>query len=104
MPILPRVKSPQNLRQALQKPSSNIHVSPQLLEAADCDGGMVLEKLQTSRSGLTEEEAKRRLAEHGPNVVAQEAHYRKLKLLGKALVNPLVVLLLVLAAVSYVTG
>src|SRR4029077_19172588 len=46
----------------------------------------------------------RRLREHGHNVVAQEQRYTRLRLLGKAMVNPLVILLLVLAVLSYLTG
>jgi Mg2+-importing ATPase len=52
---------------------------------------------------LTEQEAERRLLEHGPNVVAQEHRYGWVGLLGRAMVNPLVILLLILAAVSFLT-
>jgi Mg2+-importing ATPase len=81
-----------------------IRVSPALVEAAAADAGEVLRKLQTSVDGLTEAEASRRLDEHGPNVIVSEARFRRLRLLGLALVNPLVILLLVLAAVSFLTG
>ena len=43
------------------------------------------------------------MTKFGPNSVAEEAHFRKLILLGKAIVNPLVLLLLALATVSYLT-
>jgi Mg2+-importing ATPase len=54
-------------------------------------------------NGLTAEEAERRLREHGPNTVAQEAHHGWIGLLRHAIFNPLVILLLVLATVSYLT-
>src|ERR1700729_2542705 len=80
-----------------------IRVAPALVQAAGGDADLVLRTLQTSKQGLSEDEAAHRLKTHGPNSVAQEAHYRKLILLGKAIVNPLVILLLVLATLSYLT-
>ena len=87
----------------LQRPGVKIRVSPRLLEAAESDADEVLRRLETSRNGLSEEEAARRLRKHGPNVVAQEGKHGWLRLLLRACVNPLVVLLLVLAAVSFLT-
>ena len=80
-----------------------IRVAPALVQAANGDADSVLRTLQTSKQGLSEDEAAHRLKVHGPNSVAQEAHYRKLILLGKAIVNPLVILLMVLATLSYLT-
>ena len=56
------------------------------------------------RTGLTQVEAERRLELHGPNVIAQEQRHRLLRLLGHALVNPLVILLSILAGLSFLTG
>ena len=95
MPILPR-RFP-------QRGAPAISVSPLLLEAARSEGKEALRKLDTSTTGLTEEEAERRLEEYGPNVVAQERRFRRLRLLGTAVINPLVILLLVLAILSYLT-
>ena len=81
-----------------------VQVSPLLLESAQCETNEVLHKLQTSKTGLSEAEADRRLQEFGPNAVAQEARFHKLRLLGHALVNPLVILLLVLAVIAILTG
>jgi magnesium-transporting ATPase (P-type) len=81
-----------------------VRVAPLLLDAAAGNIDTVYQLLHTSPQGLTQEEAERRQAEYGPNTVAEEAHYRRLKLFGKAVVNPLVILLLVLAAVSFMTG
>ena len=53
---------------------------------------------------MSQAEAERRLEQYGPNVVTQEQRHRRLKILGHACVNPLVILLLLLAAVSLMTG
>jgi len=60
--------------------------------------------LRTGPQGLPQEEAERRLEQYGPNVVAQEKRHTWVSLLGHAMINPLVVLLLILAAVSLLTG
>jgi Mg2+-importing ATPase len=99
--ILPTLMLPKRLQ---LRPSAGIQVSPQLLEAARADINRVFQTCQTSPAGLAEEEVERRLEEYGPNVVAQEHRYGWVALLGKALVNPLVILLLVLAALSFLTG
>jgi Mg2+-importing ATPase len=79
-------------------------VPPLLLEVAGAAPVDVYRRLDTSPHGLAEDEAGRRRQRHGPNAIAQENRYGRLLLLGKALLNPLVVLLLVLAAVSSLTG
>ncbi len=94
---------PKTIPQPTRRPGQGIRVSPLLVEAAQSDADAVFQKLETAASGLTQEEAHRRLQQYGPNVFAQESRYVKLKLLGKAMVNPLVILLLVLAAVSFLT-
>jgi len=101
MPILPAGVL---AKKVPQRPGAGIRVSPLLLETAASEAEEVYQKLQTSSTGLAQEEALRRLEEHGPNVVAQEHRYGRLRLLGKACINPLVVLLLVLAAVAFLTG
>jgi Mg2+-importing ATPase len=84
--------------------TSVAHVSPLLLKAAASEAEDVYRQLLTTPEGLTETEALRRRQEHGPNAVVTEARYRHLVLLGKAFLNPLVVLLLLLALVSFLTG
>jgi Mg2+-importing ATPase len=101
MTTVPSVAPP---RPATPRAGAGIRVAPQLLEAARCDASEVLQKLNTSPQGLTEEEAERRLREQGPNVVAQEQGHVLLRLLIKALINPLVILLLLLATLAYLTG
>jgi len=71
-------------------------------EAALLDPADVLKLLKTSPTGLNEEEAAARLEEYGPNAVAREKHHGWLQRLYTAARNPLVILLLVLAIVSFV--
>ncbi len=52
--------------------AAQVRVSPRLLECMKGTPDEVLAKLNTSPHGLLEEEAARRLAEHGPNDVAEE--------------------------------
>src|SRR6185369_5722763 len=85
-------------------PAATIRVSPQVLESAANECDEVLRNLHTAKEGLSTQEAERRLKEFGANVVAQEQSNPRLRLLGKALINPLVILLLVLAAASFLTG
>jgi P-type Mg2+ transporter len=80
-----------------------IQVSPLLLEAAGSEPEAIFAKLNTSKSGLTSAEAEQRLQEHGPNVVARDELHPHLQLLFHALVNPLVILLVVLAIFSILT-
>ena len=62
------------------------------------------ERLKTSAQSLTEEEAAVRLEVFGPNEVAQEAKHTWLSRLWTAVRNPLVILLSVLARLSYATA
>jgi len=79
-------------------------VSPSLIQAASVVPAEVLCELKTGVEGLTEEEAQRRLEECGPNVVAHEHRFTRLRLFVKACLNPLVILLLVLAIISFATA
>ncbi len=103
MPILPTTVLPRRFPLRPGRASPAIRVAPLLLETAGCEPGEVCAKLQTAPTGLSKAEAQRRLDEHGPNVVAQERRHPRLRLLGHALVNPLVILLLVLAGFSFLT-
>jgi Mg2+-importing ATPase len=75
-----------------------------LSQAAFKSAEELLAWLRTSPDGLTEEEALARLAEHGPNEVAHERKHGWLHRLYTAARNPLVILLTVLAILSYATG
>ncbi len=83
---------------------ATIRVSPRLAEVAALDAATALERLGTSPDGLSEPEAAARLEQHGPNVVADEQRHDRLRLFMRACVNPLVILLAVLAGVSFATG
>jgi len=81
-----------------------IRVSPNLLTAATTDAADALRTLETTPDGLTDDDADRRRERYGRNLVVPDVRHGRLRLLGHALVNPLVVLLAVLAAVSFATG
>lgn len=104
MPALPTSVLPKRIPHGPHKPSAAIQVSPLLLEAAGSQAEAILQKLHTSKDGLTGAEAERRRHEYGPNVVARDERHPRIHLLGKALFNPLVILLLVLAGFSFLTG
>jgi Mg2+-importing ATPase len=72
-----------------------------LNEAARKESAEILQSLKTTLAGLTEEEAACRLAEHGPNEVAREQRHGWLQRLYVAARNPLVILLTILAIVSF---
>src|SRR6201982_3789584 len=64
----------------------------------------LFQRLRTSKAGLSEEEAEKRLDQFGPNEVAAEKEHTWIHRLFTAARNPLVILLTVLATVSYATG
>ncbi len=81
-----------------------IQVSPLLLDIAKQDTSEVFARLVTRAEGLTSAEAAERLVKHGPNVLARDQRPGLLRLLWRAVINPLVILLAVLATVSFSTG
>ncbi len=86
-------------------PSKYSSPSPPTLDAAARKtNDEVFEALGTSPAGLTEPEAAARLQHFGPNEVAQERKHEWLHRLWVAVRNPLVILLTILATVSYATG
>jgi Mg2+-importing ATPase len=64
----------------------------------------VARHLDTGPNGLASEEAGRRLARHGPNVIGEHAALSRLEVLWNQLRSPLLLLLLFAAAVSFATG
>ena len=64
----------------------------------------VFRRMKTAPEGLSEDEAASRLAEVGPNVVAASKHRGWPWRLLTATRNPLVILLVVLATISFATG
>ena len=103
MAFLPSGILPKNILTLLKRSGNQIQVSAAVVEAARGDHRATLDRLKTRESGLTTAEVEERLEEHGPNVVAQEQQHGRLLLLLRACKNPLVILLLCLAAVSFYT-
>jgi Mg2+-importing ATPase len=73
-------------------------------DAATQDVSEIFQRLGTSTKGLTDEEADERLEVFGANEVAQERRGGLLQRFYHAAVNPLVILLTLLAVVSFATG
>ena len=84
--------------------SKNIHVSPAVEAAARKSGDELLRDLGSAAGGLTQAEAEKRALTAGPNEVAQEKPQGWPVRLLKIALNPLVILLTILSAVSFVTG
>jgi len=92
------------LRRTLSHPPPVIAASHLLLEMAKLEPSAALARLGSAPEGLTQEEAQSRLAQHGPNVVAEDRGHGRVRLFVQACLNPLVLLLAVLALVSLFTG
>jgi Mg2+-importing ATPase len=84
------------------KNSTNHKAADFVHDAAVEESSAVLQRLGTSLSGLSEEEASARLAQYGPNEVAHERQQSWLYRLYIAARNPLVILLTILAIISFV--
>ena len=84
--------------------ANGIHFSKKLAESAHADGSAVLDQLNTTLNGLSRDEVEARLELYGPNEVAKEKLQTPLMRLWDNFKNPLVVLLLILAIISYLTG
>src|SRR5215469_9929542 len=96
--LLPESKKPVAPSNRPTPPSSKLD------EAACKSADEVLKMLGTSAAGLSEDEAAARLEEYGPNEVGHEEKEGWLHRLYVSARNPLVVLLTVLAILSYSTG
>jgi Mg2+-importing ATPase len=83
---------------------TNIGQSDVARDAATKDSAEVLRSLGTSPAGLTEDEAAARLEQYGPNEVGREKHEGWPQRLYLAARNPLVILLTILATLSFATG
>jgi P-type Mg2+ transporter len=81
-----------------------MRVSQAVLESARLDVAGAYTYLKTRPEGLTTEEAEARLREHGQNVLAKDRRPSLLSLFWRAVRDPLVILLAVLATVSFATG
>ena len=100
-----RISPVTTLGNSAVNPQANaIHCAPILTELARLEKGQVFTRMKTSPEGLSEADAEKRLAEAGPNVIASEKHRGWLWRLLTATRNPLVILLIVLAIISFATG
>jgi len=81
-----------------------IHVSALLLETAALERGAALIKLSSRDGGLGTAEAQTLFDKYGPNILARDDRPSFARLVMRAAVNPLVLLLAALAAVSIATG
>jgi Mg2+-importing ATPase len=73
-------------------------------EAAIQESSDILQRLKTTPEGLSQEEATARMGTYGPNEVAQEKKHDWLARLWTAVRNPLVILLSILAIVTFATA
>jgi len=60
----------------------------------------LLQQLQATPTGLTTDEAKRRLRRYGPNSLEQESRFATLFSIFRLFANPLVIILLVASGIS----
>ena len=88
---------------AEKKPNAQ-HSAELMHDAATCQTAELLQRLNTTPNGLSEEEAAERLEIFGPNEVGQEKQHGWFYRLWVAIRNPLVILLAVIAAITFATA
>lgn len=104
---MPHVHStiiPKHLVAVIPQDRPNIQVSQIVIESAAMEVADVYKRFATRPEGLTDDESHTRLAEHGPNVLAKDQRAGIVKLIWHSAINPLVILLAVLASVSFATS
>jgi Mg2+-importing ATPase len=104
MTNIPSAVLPKSVLVSDRHKTTAIRVSPMVVESAALDAAGVYARLNSRPEGLTSEEVAARLAGHGPNVLAKDQQTGLGKMLWRALLNPLVILLAVLATISFATG
>jgi Mg2+-importing ATPase len=87
-----------------KRKAPNGKLSSRLAEAARLEAAEALRLLETSADGLTETVACERLEEVGPNEVSREKRHDWLVRLLHAVRNPLVILLSILAIITFATA
>ncbi|MFM8733709.1 MAG: magnesium-translocating P-type ATPase [Pirellulales bacterium] len=85
-------------------PAEIPHAGREMLEAASLPVEAVLARMECGIEGLSAGEAERRRGRHGPNSLAEPDEQSPLALLVRAVLNPLVLLLAILAVSSLLTG
>src|SRR6266566_5879931 len=97
-------KTSQHAQAPAVKKAPAVQVSPRLAEAARLEPAEVLRLMETSAEGLSAEVAGERLEHYGLNEVAREKKQNWLQRLYLAARNPLVILLTILAILSFATN
>jgi Mg2+-importing ATPase len=87
-----------------EKKSNGQKAAELIHDAATCQVAELLQRLNTTPNGLSEEEAAERLEVFGPNEVGQEKQHGWFYRLWVAVRNPLVILLAVIAIISFATA
>jgi len=95
---------PKKLHSAIRDDRPESRVPDILVNAAKMDTTAVLAEFATSREGLTSDDALARRDRYGPNVLAKDKRKSLAVLVWHAVLNPLVILLAVLATISFATG
>ncbi len=95
---------PKALFAGINQNKPSIQVSQALVDSAKLDAEGVFRQFETQREGLSGSLASSRLTESGPNVLAKDQRVGIGLLVWHAVLNPLVILLAVLAAISFATG
>ena len=103
MPLLQTGVLPKTLL-AKSHQTQSMRVAQAVVDTVALDAPGVYARLQSRPEGLTADEAAARLAAHGQNVLAKDQRPGFLTLFWHAVRNPLVILLAVLAVVSFATG
>jgi Mg2+-importing ATPase len=86
------------------KDTTQQRVSDAVRDSAGKEAAEVLQGLGSTATGLSEEEAAARLEQHGPNEVASERQHSWLQRVYTAALNPLVILLTILAILTFATA
>jgi Mg2+-importing ATPase len=102
--LMTPIKSEAEQAHTNQTNTKGSNFSVQLLKNAQADNDTVLKELGSQLDGLSDTEAASRLKQIGPNEIAREKHQSGLMRLLSNIKNPLVLLLLALAGLSYLTG
>jgi len=95
---------PKKLLAAMRDDRPHTQVSQVLVDTATMETASVLARFSTRPEGLTNDDARARFAQYGPNVLAKDQRTSLRRLLWHAVLNPLVMLLAVLASISFATG
>ena len=88
----------------LEAIDTDIRLSREIIDVSQADPAAIWQLLRTSPDGLTQQEANARLELIGPNLIARECRPSIAKELCGRIKNPLNVLLLSLAVISYFLG